>query len=318
MLDKIVFWHFNKNNISKIYNIGSTLIIFIISSLAIFTLWDDLCGYAILNSSKYTYNIGIGIIIGILLTLYMGLIHRHIGSSITQISNINDNIELKKTFNELKTMTHDYELKHDSMNKVLTNLIEMIDSNAGICMWMKDANDRYIYADRTLRHMLLGKKKLYEVVGKTDLELTSIKECSITANHKLEEILKNLPPSKLPEIPSEIFKDGIVCNITDVITRILKKPCRFHEEVGEYILDVWKTPIFDNDGNVCATVGSLVNITEYKYHRLDMLQTLVSHKKAFRIDHTNNYYIEKYGFGELYNEINDINENNNINGCSNR
>lgn len=207
-------------------------------------------------------------------------------------NNREQSIQIADSFETFAGILDQYSL----MQKMLNNMMIMVDQTSGICMWMKDAKDRYLYADKSLRSLLFQGMPLKDIIGKTDSELSGM-DCRMTTYEDLEEILEVLPKEKLSTIPAEIVSDGIVCNITDVITRAYKKPCRFYEEVGEKILDVWKTPVLDDAGDVCATVGSLVDVTRYRHERIDMLQSMIAAGQAFRIDSTRNFYLRRYDFG---------------------
>ena len=288
MIDKILLWHIDNKNTNYIYKYVSNILTYIFSISFISILWLNIYAMFKNHIPEFINFIMIGFIFGISIALYTSVVKKE----------IEEPEEKKTNFDELKNITNHFELKHDSMRRLLNNLMIMIDENSGVCMWMKDHEDKYIYADSTLRNMLLGGKELHEVVGRSDTEL-AFNECTTATYDELSDMLKDFPEERLPELPKELFEGGLVCNITDVITRMFRKPCRYHEEVAGYVLDVWKTPVINSKNQVCGTVGSLVDVTKYKYERKDMIQSLINAKLAYRIDHTNNFYIKKYSFGSL-------------------
>ncbi len=185
--------------------------------------------------------------------------------------------------------------------KLLENVMTMVDRQIGIGMWIKDERDRYIFANEQVRALLFKSEPLTDMIGKLDSEIFGMKTTP-GIYERLEKAMEGLEPHELPTLPHELFQGGLICNLTDVITRALKRPCRFHEEVNDLVLDVWKTPVLNKNGDVIATVGTLVDVTENKYDRKDQLQYMVATKQAFRINSTRNFYLSHYGFGGYENE----------------
>ena len=186
--------------------------------------------------------------------------------------------------------------KHRILEMFTQNLVTMVENNEGIGMWIKDEEDKYVFANKQLRYILLGNKETFEIVGKTDGELLGY-----PCNYKqFEEIIKDMSPKEYPNIPtSDLFKQEGICNTTDVITRVLKVPCRFYEEFRGRSFDVFKTPLLDNQGNIIGTVGTLFDTTDTKDKRRAELTLLEKEEKAFRINSSNNYYIKHYKFGDF-------------------
>jgi hypothetical protein len=184
--------------------------------------------------------------------------------------------------------------KHRILEMFTQNLVTLVDNNTGVGLWIKDEEDKYIFANQTLRMLLFRGKEMYDLASKTDGEITG-RLVNYTA---FEEMIKRVHYSKYPEIDSrEYFEEGSICNITDIITRAQKKPCRFHEEIGELVLDVWKTPLLNEKGEVVGTVGTLIAVSnEGIIRKKKKLKELEEEGKAFKINGSSNYFLTQYSF----------------------
>jgi hypothetical protein len=127
---------------------------------------------------------------------------------------------------------------------------------------------------------------LDKIIGRTDIEL--IEDIELQENVILNEI-NNLNEAEFVNI--NLDNSQRVCNLTDVITRSLKKPCRFFECVNGMTFDVYKTPIFDDNGNIVAIAGSLINISSFGNKKEIILDTLKENNNAFQLGKSENYYI---------------------------
>jgi len=231
----------------------------------------------------------------LLIYFFYEMILLHITKSHERViseTNIQNQLNLHYALDDISEFIEQFELTQ----KMLENMTTMVDQISGISMWIKDRDDRYVYANRSVRKLLFNDAPVEEMIGKLDSEIIG-KEVPDGIYKKLEAALVGIAPEDLPKLSMELFNGGLICNLTDVITRSFKKPCRFHEEVGDLTLDVWKTPVMDRDGNVIATVGALVDVTRYHGERRDQLQYMMSMGRAFRIDSTRNYYLRRYDFG---------------------
>ncbi|MDR0993251.1 MAG: PAS domain-containing protein [Verrucomicrobiota bacterium] len=141
---------------------------------------------------------------------------------------------LRASKNESKQLT-DFFLR-------MTNIIpDMI--------WTKDVEGRYTFANQAICDDLLHAKSLEEPIGKTDL---------FFANRELEAH---------PDDPNW-FNFGQLCAESDVTVREIGKIARFDEAgtvCGKFIhLEVIKTPLWDENGNIIGTVGTARDITEHR------------------------------------------------------
>jgi len=223
-----------------------------------------------------------------MLLLHISKTHERIISE----TNIQSQLNIHHALDDITEFIEQFELTQ----KMLENMTTMVDQINGISMWIKDRDDRYIYANRSVRKILFNDIPIEEMIGKLDSDIRG-QSVPDGIYKRLESALSGLSPEDLPKLSMDLFEGGLICNLTDVITRSFKKPCRFHEEVDHRSLDVWKTPVLDKNGAVIATVGAMVDVTPYHGERRDQLQYMVSMGKAYRIDSTPNYYMCRYEFG---------------------
>jgi len=167
----------------------------------------------------------------------------------------------------------------------IINIIQMCDAIDGIGFWYKDDKDRYIFADETLRRLLLGNNELTDIVGKSDREITvGTANGSIPADN-------SITPEDLPNLPDLMHLHP--SNVTDFVVRSLRVPCRFHEEHDGMIFDVWKSPIIDVHGCLVGTVGVFFHVRDNFDEYYDKLQRLQERGNAIKIDSTPHIFIER-------------------------
>lgn len=201
-----------------------------------------------------------------------------------------------ESINRLTREASQFVNKHRLLEMFTKNLISMVENNSGIAMWIKDEEDRYLFANKALRVMLFNGKEMFDLVGKTDGEVVG----EPIDYKKFEEYLRFIAPEDYPKIKSKDFlENNGICNTTDIITRILRVPCKFYEEINGKSLDVYKTPLINNKGEVIGTVGTLFDVTSNKDLKKAGLLMMESNNKAFKINGSNNYYIKEYTFGEF-------------------
>jgi len=241
------------------------------------------------------YLFPIAIVTLLLLYFLYEMVLLHITKSHERIvseTNIQNQLNLHYALDDISEFIERFELTQ----KMLENMTTMVNQMNGLSMWIKDREDRYIYANKNIRKLLFNDVPMEQMIGKLDSEIIG-KDVPEGLYKRLETALVGIEPKDLPRLSMDLFDGGLICNLTDVITRSLKKPCRFHEEVGDLSLDVWKTPVLNKSGEVIATVGALVDVTRYNGERKDQLQYMVTMGRAFKIDSTPNYYLRRYDFG---------------------
>ncbi|MCD4729397.1 MAG: PAS domain S-box protein, partial [Bacteroidales bacterium] len=133
--------------------------------------------------------------------------------------------------------------------KSLYTLFRLTADNVTDMIWAKDLNKKYIFTNKTFCEKLLVAKNTEEPIGKSDMYF---------ARRERE---------KYPDNPNwHTF--GEICAVSDDIVIESGKPARFDEYgniKGEFLfLDVFKAPLWDENGNMIGTVGSARDVTQQK------------------------------------------------------
>ena len=137
--------------------------------------------------------------------------------------------------------------------------------------------------------MLFDDKPLNYIKGRNDMEILNNIECS---DDKVLTTIEGLTPEDLINIDDRLLESSTrICNLTDVITKSFRSPCRFFEIVDGLALDVFKCPVYNPAGEIIATAGSLVDVTEHKSKKLIEVEVLVEEGKAYPIGNTKNFYL---------------------------
>lgn len=192
---------------------------------------------------------------------------------------------------KLNRLLETYQIQIDESEKFKNQVTVMADNIEGLGMWIKTYDKikhrfEFSFADKTMRQELFNNLNIENIVGKTYSELAIGKGC----NFKLPN---NFTENDIPFIDLEIAYG--IGDITDEITRQLKKSCRFYQTFKGTIYDVWKTPLINKDNEVIGIVGALSNISEITKDNIQMTD-LIKEIEAYQIDSTNNYYIKRYNF----------------------
>ena len=118
-------------------------------------------------------------------------------------------------------------------NKILEGII----TAAAGYMWLKDSDGRYIFCDHAFCHDFFG-------LSTNDCEVIGFNDCELIEAYRVH---------------SGRHDFGDLCVETDVITRLAGVPCHFLEfgniGSGLFVLDVIKTPLFDESGLYEGCVG---------------------------------------------------------------
>lgn len=204
---------------------------------------------------------------------------------ILKVKNLKYKSSFKKFESEIELLS-----KHHSIKDIFaSNIVSMVDANEFLAMWIKNEKDRYIYANKTLRTMLFNNKSLCDIIGKNDIEIAE--NISMVDDETLT-IIDNLTPEDLIDIDQQWLDSPTkICNLTDIITKSFRSPCRFFEVVNNLALDVYKCPVYNQKGDIIATAGSLIDITEKKQKKINEVTQLVKEGKAFPIGKTQNFYL---------------------------
>jgi len=174
---------------------------------------------------------------------------------------------------------------------ILTSTLKyfiMLTDALPFALWIKDKNDRYIFANKKLRHDLFEGKDLPHIMSKSDAELTDGK--SLEQSCDLSCIPKE--PEKLPLIANYLEDHSRICNLTDIITRSYNKECAFIEYVEDKVLLVRKSPLHENDEEI-GTFGYYIDLTHDRAFLENVIDDLAGKDKIFKIDNTNSYYLHE-------------------------
>lgn len=155
----------------------------------------------------------------------------------------------------------------NELNHFSSELLELLTKNLNDLLWVKDLEGRYIYVNQTICDKLLMAKDINEPIGKDD-SFFSLRE---------QEKYKN--------IPNWHTFEGL-CQSSDLDVIKSKKPIRVEESAnikGELlVLEIYKAPLYDRDGDIIGTIGTARDITELKKTELDLeknLKILQEHKE---------------------------------------
>ncbi len=146
----------------------------------------------------------------------------------------------------------------------LYKLLRLVTDNMPDMLWAKDLNNRYIFANKAMCENLLNAKDTNEPVGRNDM------------------FFANRERRSHPDNPSwHTF--GEICRDSD--TDILNSGKTEHfEEYGNVknkflVLDVYKSPLFDDHENIIGTVGAGRDVTKEKEVEKKLLESEELYRK---------------------------------------
>ena len=180
------------------------------------------------------------------------------------ISEIHDRPDLDGTFQDIteqklllerhKAFTQDIEEQRNLFNTMADNLTDML--------WAKDLDNRYLFGNRALREQLLHSDDIL-IRGKQDIFFAE-RQREMGKKHTF----------------------GECCMNSDDVILKTKRPGTFTEDGlidGEYtMLQVHKSPLFDQSGILIGTVGTARNITEQKQAERELLKAREAAEDAAR------------------------------------
>ncbi|MGC8864590.1 MAG: ATP-binding protein [Bacteroidales bacterium] len=152
-------------------------------------------------------------------------------------------------FSQLKESEQKYKHLQELFRSIVDDMEDML--------WAKDTDKRFIFVNRAICEKLLNARDIEEPLGKTDLYFEERERISHPENPKYHTF-------------------GEVCQDSDQVVLDTRRPGRFDEfgnVKGKFLfLDVIKTPLFDENGNMIAVVGSARDVTQEK--RLESMHIL--------------------------------------------
>jgi len=159
-------------------------------------------------------------------------------------------------------------LDFEDINKYNSELLNLLTTNLPDMLWAKDLDGKYIYVNQAICSGLLMAKDTHEPIGKDDV-FFALRE---------REAHKDKP---------QWHTFGELCFDSDKIVIENNRPMKF-EEFGnikgkELFLEVYKAPIYDDEGDIIGVIGSGRDITELKMTQKKLQKTLddleIQHKK---------------------------------------
>lgn len=149
--------------------------------------------------------------------------------------------------------------------KSLYSLVRLMCDTVPDLIWAKDLDGKYIFANKAICEKLLGAVDTDEPIGKTDVFFAKRQRQSHPENPRWHTF-------------------GELCFDTDRVVIVSGKPGRFDEYgnvYGEFLfLDVYKTPLWDENGCMIGTVGSARIVTQEKELEKEREQALVRHQQS--------------------------------------
>ena len=139
--------------------------------------------------------------------------------------------------------------KSEQKYREILHLYRLIADNIPDLVWAKDINGKYLFANKAICEKLLIAKDVNEPIGKNNLYFA--------------ERQRKLHPER-----KDWHTFGELCVNSDEIVLKNKKPQRFDEYgnvQGKFLyLDVYKAPLFDENGKLIGTVGHGRIVTKEK------------------------------------------------------
>ncbi|MBK8943842.1 MAG: PAS domain S-box protein [Ignavibacteriae bacterium] len=174
-------------------------------------------------------------------------------------------IGISRNINDRKKA--EFALKESQYKYVeLSRLLVSMADNIADMIWAKDLNGKYIFANQAICKNLLSAKNTKEPIGKNDM---------FFANRERE----SHPHNKYWHTFGELCMDS------DSIVLKTKKPGRFDEfgnVKGKFLfLDVYKSPLYNEKGEIIGTVGSARDVTKEKEFESKLIESEEKFRSLF-------------------------------------
>jgi len=190
---------------------------------------------------------------------------------------VKDITHIKNREQRLQEKTTQYKHLYSMLKRLIDSLPDMV--------WAKDLDKKYIFVNQAICDNLLNAKDTQEPIGKSDL------------------FFAHRERAKHPDNPN--YHDfGEICLDSDEIVMRTKSEGRFEEFghlKGEFTyLDVYKSPFYNEEGEMIGTVGFARDITKQKQLEKEknnakdrLLQTDEKYKVIFENKGVANLLVEK-------------------------
>lgn len=163
--------------------------------------------------------------------------------------------KLKEKCSRLESRFAEKEAAYGNLSK----MIRLVVDNTPVLIWAKDLENRYLFLNQALCDVLLLCENEAEAIGKNDIYFAE-RERKLGHHHTFGEICAN----------------------SDEIVKKEKVAMRFLEDGkvrGSYLLlDVKKSPMFDENGTLVGTVGCGIDVTHQKRQEKE-LETTRAHQQ---------------------------------------
>ena len=171
---------------------------------------------------------------------------------------IRDITPLKEKENALRESEKKY--------KEISRLYRLMADNMPDLVWAKDMEGRFLFVNKAVANVLLGAKDTNEPIGKDDIYFSN--------RHRAQK------PDR-----SDWFTFGELCVNSDAVVIKNKKPQRFDEYGnvrGKFLfLDVYKAPLFDENGVMIGTVGHGRVVTKEKEIEKKLIESEQRYRRIF-------------------------------------
>jgi len=186
---------------------------------------------------------------------------------------------------------NDSKIKYEN----LYNMIRLMCDNSSDMIWAKDLNKKFLFANKAMCETLLNTKDTDEPVGKDDMFFAQ----------RERNAHKDNP---------EWHTFGEICRDSDEVILETKKPGQFDEfgnVKGKHLrLDVRKSPILDENGNIIGVVGSGRDVTQeflineqFKLSQIELQKSEENYRNLVQTSHDVIIMLDSQGNFKFVNKI---------------
>jgi len=175
------------------------------------------------------------------------------------VRDVRDN-KVVKVYNSLRDISAEKEAEErfalrEKKYRELFNLVKIMSDNAADMIWAKDMDNKFIFVNELMAKKFLNAKDTDEPIGKNVMFFV-MRERNEHPEHK------------------DWFTFDAECADSDEIVKENKKPGHFKEYgfvMGKYLsFDVYKSPLWDDAGNMIGTVGYARDITLEEHYQKEL------------------------------------------------